>query len=84
MKLGMNPDWEKEIEKAVAPALEAIAERRTQQYRELGARHEGGDVEAVKIELMRIYSEDGGEITEPELAAHAEAIVSGYTITFRA
>jgi len=82
MKFKMNPNWQNEIEKAVAPALKAIAERRTQQYEDLVSRHQGGEIEAVKQELVRLYTEDGGEITDPELTSHAEAIVNGQTITF--
>jgi len=84
MKINMNPNFEK----AVARSLEASLERRNQQYKDLVSRHQGGDVEAVKQELVRIYTEEGGELTyleltDADLTAHAEAIVSGQTITPR-
>lgn len=77
-----NPNWERELEKTVAPALRQLAETRTRQYDELIAVHRGSDVETVKAELVRIYSADGGEITDPDLTQHAEAIVAGQRIVF--
>ena len=82
MKFKMNPNFERELAKMVAPAIAKLAQKRTEQYRALIAEHEGRDIEVVKSELRRLYEVDGGHITDPDLSQHAEAIVSGQRIVF--
>jgi len=78
-----NPNLEAELTKAVAPAIRKLAAERTRQYDELIPAHRGGDLEAVIAELVRIYDDAGGSITDPDLTQHAEAIVAGQRIVFR-
>lgn len=84
MKFEPNPDFEKELAGAIAPAMAEFARKRSEQYDELIAEHQGGDVERMKAELERIYQADGGHISDPELSLHAEAIVTGQRVVFRA
>jgi hypothetical protein len=83
IRIKWNPNLEKELTKAVAPAMRELAAERTQQYDELIAAHQDGDLETVKAELVRIYDVAGGSITDPELTQHAAAILAGQRIVFR-
>ena len=83
METRWNPDFERQVAAAAKPAISEIAKKRTRQYDELIARYEDGDIDVVKAKLSQIYKADGGEITDPELTAHAKAIVAGTRIQFR-
>ena len=83
MKFVPNPNFDKELAKAVAPAMAEFARKRTDQYDALIAEHQGGDVELVKAQLESIYEADGGHIGDPELSQHADAIVAGLRIVLR-
>ncbi len=84
VKIKWNPNWRRELEEMVTPALREMAAKRTGQYGELVSRHQGGDADVVKTELVALYKEDGGEITDPELTQHADAIVAGRRLVFEA
>lgn len=79
-----DADLEGMVGDLVRPALKELAEKRTRQYRKLAATHQGGDIEVVKAELKRLYEVDGGSLTDPDLTQHAEAIIAGQRIEFRA
>lgn len=78
-----NPNLEELVAEIAGPAIAELASKRTRQYDELIASHRDGDADVVKAELGRIYAADGGDISDPELTQHAEAIVAGQRIVFQ-
>jgi adenylyl- and sulfurtransferase ThiI len=83
VKFPSKQKFERDLKKAVAPAMRDLAAKRTRQYRDLSDHYTGGDIETVKRELVKLMKADGGSITDPELTEHAKAIVSGEGVEFR-
>lgn len=60
---------------------ENAAQKRSRQDAELVDRYQGGDIETIKTEMVRLYlTEDGGDFSK-ELTEHAEAIAAGTRIS---
>ena len=73
----MNPGWEKELEKAVRPALKDIASDYQKMFDSLSRRYKGRPVSEIKPVLRREWSRGGGSISEPELTEYATHISEG-------
>ena len=76
----MNPGWEKELEKAVRPALKDIASDYQKMFDSLLRRYKGRPVSEIKPVLRREWSRVGGSISEPELTEYATHISEGTRI----
>ena len=79
----MNPGWEKELEKAVRPALKDIASDYQKMFDSLLRRHKGRPVSEIKPVLRREWSRVGGSISDPELTEYATHISEGTHIQMR-
>lgn len=79
----MSPGWEKELEKAVKPALKDIASDYQKMFDSLLRRYKGRPVSEIKPVLRREWSRVGGSISEPELTEYATHISEGTRIQMR-
>ncbi len=79
----MNPGWEKELEKAVRPALKDIASDYQKMFDSLARRYKGRPVSEIKPVLRREWSRVGGSISDPELTEYATHISEGTRIQMR-
>lgn len=79
----MSPGWEKELEKAVRPALKDIASDYQKMFDSLLRRYKGRPVSEIKPVLRREWSRVGGSISEPELTEYATHISGGTRIQMR-
>lgn len=79
----MSPGWEKELEKAVRPALKDIASDYQKMFDSLLRRYKGRPVSEIKPVLRREWSRVGGSISEPELTEYATHISEGTRIQMR-
>ena len=73
----MSPGWEKELEKAVRPALKDIASDYQKMFDSLLRRYKGRPVSEIKPVLRREWSRVGGSISDPELTEYATHISEG-------
>ena len=78
-----SPGWEKELEKAVRPALKDIASHYQKMFDSLLRRYKGRPVSEIKPVLRREWSRVGGSISEPELTEYATHISEGTRIQMR-
>ena len=79
----MSPGWEKELEKAVRPALKDIASDYQKMFDSLARRYKGRPVSEIKPVLRREWSRVGGSISDPELTEYATHISEGTHIQMR-
>ena len=79
----MSPGWEKELEKAVRPALKDIASDYQKMFDSLLRRYKGRPVSEIKPVLRREWSRVGGSISYPELTEYATHISEGTRIQMR-
>ena len=79
----MSPGWEKELEKAVRPALKDIASDYQKMFDSLLRRYKGRPVSEIKPVLGREWSRVGGSISDPELTEYAAHISEGTRIQMR-
>jgi hypothetical protein len=79
----MSPGWEKELEKAVRPALKDIASDYQKMFDSLLRRYKGRPVSEIKPALRREWSRVGGSISDPELTEYATHISEGIPIQMR-
>lgn len=79
----MSPGWEKELEKAVRPALKDIASDYQKMFDSLSRRYKGRPVSEIKPVLRREWSRVGGSISDPELTEYANHISEGTRIQLR-
>lgn len=79
----MSPSWEKELEKAVRPALKDIASDYQKMFDSLLRRYKGRPVSEIKPVLRREWSRVGGSISDPELTEYATHISEGTRIQMR-
>lgn len=79
----MSPGWEKELEKAVRPALKDIASDYQKMFDSLSRRYKGRPVSEIKPVLRREWSRVGGSISDPELTEYANHISEGTRIQMR-
>ncbi|KLO63223.1 hypothetical protein AA983_07855 [Dermacoccus sp. PE3] len=79
----MSPGWEKELEKAVRPALKDIASDYQKMFDSLLRRYKGRPVYEIKPVLRREWSRVGGSISDPELTEYATHISEGTRIQMR-
>ena len=79
----MSPGWEKELEKAVRPALKDIASDYQKMFDSLSRRYKGRPVSEIKPVLKREWSRVGGSISDPELTDYATLISEGTRIQLR-
>ena len=79
----MSPGWEKELEKAVRPALKDIASDYQKMFDSLLRRYKGRPVSEIKPVLRREWSRVGGSISDPELTEYANHISEGTRIQLR-
>lgn len=79
----MSPDWKKELEKAVRPALKDIASDYQKMFDSLLRRYKGRPVSEIKPVLRREWSRVGGSISDPELTEYATHISEGTHIQMR-
>jgi len=79
----MSPGWEKELEKAVRPALKDIDSDYQKMFDSLLRRYKGRPVSEIKAVLRREWSRVGGSISDPELTEYATHISEGTHIQMR-
>lgn len=79
----MSPGWEKELEKAVKPALKNIASDYQKMFDSLLRRYKGRPVSEIKQVLRREWSRVGGSVSDPELTKYATHISEGTRIQMR-
>lgn len=79
----MSPGWEKELEKAVRPALKDIASDYQKMFDSLLRRYKGRPVSEIKPVLRREWSRVGGSISDPKLTEYATHISEGTRIQMR-
>lgn len=79
----MSSGWEKELEKAVRPALKDIASDYQKMFDSLSRRYKGRPVSEIKPVLRREWSRVGGSISDPELTEYANHISEGTRIQLR-
>ena len=79
----MSAGWEKELEKAVRPALKDIASDYQKMFDSLARRYKGRPVSEIKPVLRREWSRVGGSISDPELTEYATHISEGTRIQMR-
>ena len=79
----MSPGWEKELERAVRPALKDIASDYQKMFDSLLRRYKGRPVSEIKPVLRREWSRVGGSISDPELTEYANRISEGIRIQMR-
>ncbi|MCX0277513.1 hypothetical protein NLM24_44410 [Nocardia zapadnayensis] len=79
----MSPGWEKELERAVRPALKDIASDYQKMFDSLLRRYKGRPVSEIKPVLRREWSRVGGSISDPELTEYATHISEGTRIQMR-
>lgn len=76
--------FRREIQKQAQSAIDDLAKKRTRQLDELRRQYVGRPPAEIKPALQRIFSQDDGSITDPELSEYAQAISNGTRITFNA
>lgn len=79
----MSPGWEKELEKAIRPAVKDIASDYQRMFDSLSRRYKGRPVSEIKPVLKREWSRVGGSISDPELTEYATHISEGTRIQMR-
>lgn len=79
----MSPGWEKELEKAIRPAMKDIASDYQKMFDSLSRRYKGRPVSEIKPVLKREWSRVGGSISDPELTDYATLISEGTRIQMR-
>ena len=79
----MSPGWEKELERAVRPALKDIASDYQKMFDSLLRRYKGRPVSEIKPVLRREWARVGGSISDPELTEYATHISEGTRIQMR-
>jgi hypothetical protein len=79
----MSPGWEKELERAVKPAIKNLASDYQKMFDSLLRRYKGRPVSEIKPVLRREWSRIGGSISEPELTDYATRISEGTRIQMR-
>lgn len=79
----MSPGWEKELEKAVRPALKDIASGYQKMFDSLLRRYQRRPVSEIKPVLRREWARVGGSISDPELTEYATHISEGTRIQMR-
>lgn len=79
----MTPGWEKELEKAIRPAMKDIANDYQKMFDSLGRRYKGRPASEIKPILRREWSRVGGSISDPEATEYAALISEGTRIEMR-
>ena len=79
----MTPGWEKELEKAIRPAMKDIASEYQKMFDSLSRRYKGRPVSEIKPVLRREWSRIGGSISDPELTDYATLISEGTRIQMK-
>ena len=79
----MSPGWEKELQKAVRPAMKDIASDYQKMFDALSRRFKGRPVSEIKPVLRREWSRIGGSISDPELTDYPTLISEGTRIKMR-
>lgn len=79
----MTPGWEKELEKAIRPAMKDIASEYQKMFDSLSRRYKGRPVSEIKPALKRDWARIGGSISDPELTDYATLISEGTGIQMR-
>ena len=79
----MSPGWEKELEKAIRPAMKDSASDYQKMFDSLSRRYKGRPVSEIKPVLKREWARIGGSISDPELTDYASLISEGTRIQMR-
>lgn len=74
----------RELEKQAQSAMDTIARDRSRQLDALRRQYAGRPTSEIRPALQRVFRQDGGQITEPELTEYAEAISAGTRIIIKA
>ncbi len=83
VKISMTPGWEKELEKAIRPAVRDIASDYQKMFDSLSRRYKGSPASEIKPVLRREWARIGGSISDPELSEYACLISEGTRIQMR-
>lgn len=70
----------REIAKQAQPAVNEIAARMTRELEALRVEFEGRPAGDIKPGIKRVFSKDGGNISDPELSEYAQLISEGAKI----
>jgi len=71
------------IESEAQAAINDRAAQRTQELEAFRQQHSGRPLEEIKPALKRLFENDGGSITEPELSDWAQLISEGIRIEMK-
>jgi hypothetical protein len=85
MKFSMNPDWERQLARAIEPRMQEFVRRLQAAVDGLRPVYEGKPVEEIKPALQQAWANvnDGARITDPDLTEYAEAIRIGRPVEIR-
>ncbi|MFS0715377.1 hypothetical protein ABC195_16015 [Microbacterium sp. 2P01SA-2] len=64
-------------------AVRDLAAKQTRELEQIRQRYTGHPIAEIKPALQRLFAEDGGSITEPELTEWAQLISDGSRIEFK-
>lgn len=78
---------EKALRRAISEQVDAVVRdvsaQRNAEMKRFEAEFGGKPVEVIKPALKRLFQQDGGSLSEPDLTRYAEAIRDGVQIRFR-
>lgn len=79
----MAPGWEKELEKAIRPAMQEIAGDYQRMFDSLWRRYKGRPASEIKPVLRREVKRLGGEFSDAELTDYSTLLAEGTRIEMR-
>lgn len=80
VKVKMNPNWERNLNRIVHGAVKNIANDYQQMLDRISRRYKGRPVPEIKSALGREWSRLGGTISDAELTRYAQLISKGTRI----
>jgi hypothetical protein len=86
MRVSMKFDMkalEREIQQKTQALVRDLASQTTRELDNLRHKYEGQPVDVIKPELQRIFCQQGGSITDPELTEWAQMIAVGKRIVMK-
>jgi hypothetical protein len=85
VSFSMNPDWERQLARAIEPQMQELARRLQAAVDNLRPVYEGKPIEEIKPALQQAWAHanDGARITDPHLTEYAEAIRIGRPVEIR-
>lgn len=75
--------FQKEIQRQAQFAVDQYAKQYSTQMAALSSRYTGSPISEIKPELRRIFADNGGSISDPELTEYAQMISNGTQIEFK-